>query len=524
MIAAIAALPIGVTLASVFLPAGDAWEHIVDHVLARVLVNTLFLVCAVGVATTILGVSLAWLTAVCEFPGRRLFSWLLLLPLAVPGYVLAVALGGFFEFQGPLRQFLATLGLSVTSWPSPGGGTASALCLSLTLYPYVYLLTRQAFVTQGLTGFEVAQSLGFSPWRSFFKVSIPLARPWIVGGVTLVLMETLADFGTVKVFNFDTLTTAIYSAWYGLFSLTAALQLAAVLIVLVVLALVLERRVRGSARYAVRGDAPKRSRILLDRRRAWLASGYCTTVLAIAFVLPATLMVVWSLRYIGTDLDARYLEFVFNSVGLGLAAAFVVTLFATLLGVAGRASNHAVMTTLQRIATLGYALPGTVLAVGFFAPVAGLSNLINSMGSRLFDSAFRVALTGTILTLLLAYCARFMAVAFQPIDSGLHKVTPNIEDAARGMGYDGFRLFGAIHVPMLRPALATAVLLVFVDVMKELPITLMTRPFGWDTLAVRVFQMTTEGEWERAALPALTIVLAGLLPIYLINRRSQHGA
>lgn len=524
LIALLPALPIGVALASWLSPSGEAWTHIVEHVLLRVGLNTLFLAAGVAVLTSVLGISLAWLCANCEFPGRRFFSWALLLPLAIPGYVLAFALSSVFGVQGSLHQLAMLVGVGASGWPSANGGVASVLCLGLSLYPYVFLLSRQAFVSQGMSGFEVAQSLGLSPVASFFRVSLPGARPWIIGGLSLVIMETLADFGTVRVLNFDTLTSAIYSAWYGLYALDAALQLSTVLLVFVVLAIWLERKARGRAQFHLAADRPRRSAIVLKRWHALLATVFAGSVFACGFGLPVLKLAVQSTRYMTSEFNTSYFDYVWHSLALGVICAAILIVLALVLALCARRYASPAMTVLRRIATLGYALPGTVLAVGFFVPIAASGRILSDLVTALTGTPVRLVLTGGLLTLLLGLCARFLAVAYQPLENGLLRVTRNIEDAARGLGVTRFALIRKVHLPMLTPAMATAGLLVFVDVMKELPITLMTRPFGWDTLSVRVFQMTTEGEWERAALPALTIVAAGLIPILLINRRSIHRA
>ncbi len=524
LIAALPALPIGVVLASWLMPAGDAGQHVLEYVLLRVSVNTVWMTTLVAGLSALLGVSLAWLTANCEFAGRRFFNWTLLLPLAFPAYVMAVALADVFGFNGVAHGSLRTLISDELPWLALHPGLASASCLSLSLYPYVYLLSRQAFSSQGLNTFEAAQSLGCSPSAAFFEVSLPMARPWIVGGLSLVVMETLADFGTVQIFNFDTLTSAIYTAWFGLFSLPAALQLASALLLLVVLAVLLERHARGRRAFSGTNERQRVRRISLKGRQAFFATLACSFVFALAFVVPLTRLAYNAVRSLDQELSSEYFAYVWHSLSLSGLTAFALLALGLVLALSGRALGTGAARGLQRFATLGYALPGTVLAVGFFVPVAGLGHVLSAGFSSISGENVSVVLTGGLLTLLLALCTRYLAVAFQPVENGLLKVTPNMEDAARGLGSSGIDLVRRVHWPLLRPALATAMLLVFVDVMKELPITLMTRPFGWDTLAVRVFQMTTEGEWERAALPSISIVLVGLLPLWIINKRSAQHA
>lgn len=522
-IAALTLAPLAVVAASFLQPAGDDWAHLSTYVLPEVTRNTVWLVVVVGAATLVLGGAAAWLTAVCDFPGRRFFAWALLLPLAMPGYVIAFALSGFFAYGGPLATTMREAGFPL---PEFSAGTAAACCLALTLYPYVFLLARQAFQTQGLRSIEVAQSLGMSRWKGFRRVSLPLARPWLAAGVALVGMETMADFGTVKVFNFDTYTTAIYGAWFELFSLSAALQMSVLLLMLVVLALALERFARGGARYASTGRAQASARIRLAGARAAVATGFCATLFGIAFVLPAGQLLAWGASSLAGEVGVRYFEYFRASLVLASLAAVIVTLLGLVLGYSERRAPGRFTAASARIATLGYALPGTVLAVAFFVVVAGLGDGLTAVARAVAPgSGITITLTGTLAVMLFAFAARFMAVAYGPLGSAFERITPRIDDAARGLGATGVDLLRRVHVPILRGGIATAALLVFVDVMKELPITLITRPFNWDTLSVRVFNMTVEGEWERAAIPAVAIVCAGLVPVLWLHRRaSAEGA
>lgn len=511
--------PLLVAVASLAAPAGDVWAHLSRFVLPRVIPNTIGLTVAVGLLALIVGGTVAWLCAVCEFPGRRHFSWSLMLPLAMPGYVIAFALAGVFGYAGPISSGLR----DTFGWPLPdfNAATASAVCLTLTLYPYVFLLARQAFASQGVRALEVAESCGLSRWQGFLRVSLPMARPWLAAGTALVAMETLADFGTVKVFNFDTFTTAIYSAWFSLFSLTAALQMSVMLLLLVMLALWLERRSRGSRRYTVESTRRTVGRIELRGWRAAAATAFCSALLLIAFIIPLVQLLVWGWQTANAEWSLRYLDYLRASLVLAAMAAVLISALSLLLGFSERQSPGTATRWSARLSTLGYALPGTVLAVGFFVFIAGLQSAMTDLARLLGASAqFQITLTGTLLVMLLAYAARFMAVAHGPLGSAFERITPRIDDAAQGLGVYGRRLLGRVYLPILAPGIATAALLVFVDVMKELPITLITRPFGWDTLAVRIFQMTTEGEWQRASIPALAIVAAGLIPVLWLHARS----
>jgi len=528
MLALVTLVPVFVVIGSFVQLDHELWQHLRQHLLPQVAANTLWMALGVVAGTLLLGTGLGWLVAVCDFPLRRFFSIALLLPMAVPGYVMATAMVGITEFDGPLHQLLQLLGGADTAPLRLSGLGGVVFALTLVLYPYVYLLARNAFLSQGASSLEVGQSLGHNRWRSFFLISLPLARPWLAAGALLALMEALADFGTVAVFNYDTFTTAIYRAWYGMFSVQSALQLSGVLILAVIIVVIAEQRLRGSRAYTnLQAGAHDPRPIPLGGVLRWAATGIAGTVFLLAFAIPALQLLVWAIPNLARDFDSRYIGFAWNSLLLASMTALLVTALGLLLAYATRLSRPASAGRIMaRWATLGYAFPGTVLAVGVFVPIAAASDGLNWLLALLFgDSAGRIVLTGTLFTLLLAYCIRFLAVAHSPLASQLQRVTASLDEAARGMGASGLGLLRRVHLPILRRGLLTAAVLVFVDVMKELPVTLMIRPFGWDTLATRVFQMTAEGEWERAALPALAIVAVGLVPvILLLSQTERHNA
>jgi iron(III) transport system permease protein len=521
-----ALVPVIVVASAVLTPEVEVWAHLVRYVLPHVLSNTIKLVAGVALLGGLIGTALAWLTALCEFPGRRFFDWALLLPLAIPAYVLAFVAVGFLDYTGPLQSWLREV-FGSSEWFPPIRSTGGVIVvLSLALYPYVYLLARSAFLTQGRRAVEAAQTLGYSRTKAAWRVALPLARPWIAAGIALICMETLADFGAVSVFNYDTFTTAIYRAWFGMFSVDAALELAAVLLLLVIGAFVLERRSRAGASFAIMRDTSAQApRLKLTSSARWLATAFAGTVFVLAFVLPIMQLLWWALERAETDLDSRYWGFIARTLALAGSAAFVIVTASLLLAYILRRRPSWFTRSTVRVATMGYAVPGTVLAVGVMIPLVWLSNTLHEGLRALFGDGFSpVLLQSTLLAVLVAYMARFLAVGFHPVESGLQRVTRSIDEAAISLGASGLKLLRKVHVPLLRTSLATAATLVFVDVMKEMPITLITRPFGWDTLAVRVFEMTSEGEWERAALPAVAIVLVGLVPAALLTRRGAHVA
>ena len=525
LLAAPALLPLLTAVLAWATPAGEVWQHQLQYVLPRVAWNTTLLLLIVGSATALLGTGLAWLVAGHDFPGRSVFTWALLLPLAVPGYVLAVVFAGALDYAGPLQSWLRAVTHAPLRLPPIRSLGGAALVLTLCLYPYVYMLARVAFESAGARALEAAQSLGLDRRAAFRKVLLPLARPAVAAGVGLVCMETLSDFGVVAALNVDTFTTAIYRAWFGMFSLSAALQMAALLGLLALGGVWLERRLRGGRGFAAQrpsGDLPRRR---LRGVRGLAATLSATLVLLLAFVLPMAQLLAWSAAHAATDLDARYWAFAARSVAVAASGALVVVTAALVLGYALRRETRPWVRGLGRFATVGYAIPGTVLAVGLFAPVAALNGWLQSALEGVFGTTSpQLFLQGTLLTMFVAYLARFLAVGTGPVESGLDRIHHNLDEAAANLGVRGVARLRRVHFPLLRGSLLAAAVLVFVDLMKELPITLMTRPFGFETLAVRVFEMAAEGEWQRAALPSVLIVAAGVLPVVLLARRVTHVA
>lgn len=499
---------------------GEIWAHLGSTVLPSIISNTLILIVGVAIGTSILGVSLAWLTTVCEFPGRKFLDWALMMPFALPTYVLAFVFLGVMDFSGPVQAFIRELfGLPPTWLFEVRNGFGIVTVMTLVLYPYVYMLTRVAFLGQGQSVFEAARALGLNAWQAFFKVSIPMARPGIIAGLSLALMEALADFGAVAVFNFDTFTTAIYKSWFGFFDLASAAQLASMLLGLVLFALVIERHYRFKARYDAGVKSAPQRRIQLTGARAYLATFFTSLIFFLAFVAPISQLLIWaweSREY----LDRRYLDLFAHTFSLGAIAAVVTVAGAFVLAFSNAYYRDRYTRLSVRVGTLGYALPGSVLAVGVMLSLTWIDNQIADAWLWLTGQEPGLLFSGSVIGLLMAYFARFLAVAFGPVESGLELIRPSIRDAARSLGVAQWGLIRRIYLPMLRPGLLTAGLLVLVDVMKEMPATLLLRPFGWDTLAVRIYELTSEGEWERAALPAIVLVVVGLVPVIMLVRKT----
>lgn len=519
--AAAVALPVLVVLASLLVPSGEIWAHLASTVLRDYLWSTLGLALGVGSGVLALGVGTAWLVSMCRFPGQRLFEWALLLPLAVPAYIIGYTYTGLLEYAGPVQTLLRELmGWSREDYWFPQirslGG--AIVVMSLVFYPYVYLLARAAFLEQCTCMLDVSRTLGRGAWGSFFAVAVPLARPAIAGGVALALMETLADFGTVQYFGVHTFTTGIYRTWFALGEPTAAAQLAGVLMLFVLLVLTLERVSRGLAKYQHTAQSRLRSTYHLRGGRGLLAATACALPVALGFALPVAVLTDMSLNQGDQMFGAMFLDLASNSFGLAALAALVTAAVALVVGYGLRLRPTAAMRASARIAGLGYAIPGAVIAIGVLLPFARFDNALDAWMRAHFGIATGLLFTGTIGVLVFAYLVRFLALALNTVEAGLAKINRNLDDAARVLGRSPGGTLARVHVPLIWSSVLTAVILVFVDVLKELPATLILRPFNFETLAVRVYRFAADERLAEASTAALAIVLVGLLPVILLSR------
>ena len=515
LITIIISLPLLLILAGIFTPDAEVWSHLRQFVLPGLVRNTILLTLGVVLGAGTLGVSLAWLSSQYYFPLSNWFRWLLMLPLAMPAYVLAFVQVGLLDYTGPVQSALRGLfgeSLPVLQIRSLGG---AMMVLSLSFYPYVFLLARNAFESQGMRHYEVAQTLGISPGRAFFRLALPMARPWIASGLLLVTMESLADFGAVYILGVDTLSIGIYQSWFALFSLPAAFQLASLLLLAALALLLLEQKQRAQRRYfQTPNDRPAGRRHLSPVKR-WLAFSFATGVLLAAFVVPLLQLLSWTIGIFSIEWDSRYIQFLSHSLLLAMACVVLVLAAGLLIAYQSHRFNDPWSRMSMAICTVGYGIPGAVLAVAVFSTISQLDRLlVDGLGL-----ASNQLLVGTVLATLAGLSIRFMSVGVAPLASGFARISPSLEQTARSLGSRGFDLIRRLYLPLLQNGLITAALLVFVDVMKEMPITLMTRPFGLNTLSIRIFELTSEGEWQRAALPAVTLVVVGLIPAILLARR-----
>ena len=521
VVALIVASPILVIAASVFADQGaEVWTHLWETVLADYVVNSALLMVGVGALTLILGVPAAWFTAVCEFPGRRVFAWALLLPLAFPAYIIAYTYTGLLDYPGPVQTLLRDL----TGWrhgdywffPIRSLGGAIAM-LGLVLYPYVYLLTRTAFLEHSTRAIEVSRTLGHGVPRSFLQLAIPMARPAIVAGVTLALMETLADYGTVQYFGVSTFTTGIFRTFYGFDDLTAASQLSAALLAFVAALIYLERYSRRRARYDTGGKTMHDHRIRLTGWNAAFALAGCLVPLLLGFVVPALILLKWAVFDVQWE-GTSFLSLIWNSFYLAFLAALIAVALALILGYARRSANTRPVRLSVDVSGLGYAIPGAIVAIGVIVPLAWLDHRLIDLARLVSGKDLGLVFSGTILALLFAYTVRFLAVSLGAVQAGLEKVQPSLDYAARSLGRRPVEVLQQIHVPLLRGTVFTALLIVFVDVLKELPATLILRPFNFNTLAVRAYELASDERLADASVPSLMIILVGIGPVILLSR------
>ncbi len=522
LVAASLLLPVIVVAASIFLSSGDIWRHLYDTVLAEYVANSLLLALGVGCLALPLGVIPAWLVTLYRFPCSRQLEWALLLPLAMPAYIIAYTYTGMLDVAGPLQSWLR----AAFAWqygdywfPDIRSLPGAALMLSLVLYPYIYLLARAALLEQSASVVEVARTLGVKPAGAFFKVLLPLARPAIIVGLSLVLMETLADYGTVQYFGVATFTTGIFKTWFGLGSSIAAAQLSALLMLFVLFLIILEQYSRRQSRYH---DTSTRYNRLEQKHLRGLsglpALAVCALPVLFGFVIPSGQLLIWGMQTWRTSMDSGFFAIVVNSIELALITAVLAVLLALAVSCARRQQPGIMTNSFNRLLGMGYAVPGAVIAVGVLIPFTWLDRHMSHWFGLLSDTDPGLLLSGTIAILVFAYLVRFLALSLNTVDAGLAKIKPSMDEAGKSLGLSGFRLLRRVHIPILRGSLLTAVLLVFVDVLKELPATLILRPFNFNTLAVRTYELANEERLADAAFPALAIVLAGIIPVIILSR------
>jgi iron(III) transport system permease protein len=529
---AIALAPIIAIAVIALQPSGDTWPHLIANVLPGAVRRTLGLMLGVGLLTLLIGTGTAWLVTMYRFPGRRYFQWLLLLPLAMPTYIIAYCYLELFDYSGLVQTGMC----EAFGWrnaqdywfPDIRSLGGAIFFMSMVLYPYVYITARASFIAQSICVIEVSRTLGRSASETFWQIALPLARPALAAGVALALMETLNDIGAVEFFGVHTLTVAVYDTWLDRGSLAGATQIACVMLTFVFVLLALERALRSGRRFhnttGKYRDLPEDT---LTGAKGWLATLACALPLVVGFVLPAAVLVSDAVAHISSGLSPAFWQAAIHSLGLSVAAAVLAVSFAVVLAYARRQTRSKLVHAASLAPAVSYAVPGTVLAIGLLIPLAGLDNRLDGVMRELFGVSTGLLLSGTAFAIVLAYTIRFLAASLGAVEAGMSKISRNIDAAGRTLGASIGEMLWSVHLPLLRPALGAAAMLVFVDSMKELPATLLLRPFNFDTLATQVFTLASLYRYEEAGLSALAIVLVSLAPVLLLHgmiSRSRPGA
>jgi iron(III) transport system permease protein len=528
----ILAAPIGLIFVSIFFPQPEIWQHLYSTVLTDYITNSLILAFGVGILVILIGTALAWCVARYEFTGRKQLQWLILLPMAIPAYIIAYTYTGLLDFAGPVQTLLR----ETFEWqygdyyfPNVRSLPGAVIMLSLVLYPYVYMLAKTAFSEQPASLEEASRSLGVSPSKHLFKVVLPLARPAILMGAALAMMEAFADYGTVQYFGLSTFTTGIFRTWFGLGNGIAAAQLAAMLTGFVVLLLIIEYLSRRKIRYYFQGQKVQQvKRQKLTGSKAFWVPLVCVVPVFFGFILPVLQLFSWASKTYSEQLNSDFLMLLWNSFYLAALAAIAAVMLALLFAYGKRLNPIKPIRLLVGLVSLGYAVPGTVIAIGAVISLSWVDIKINMLSEQWFDISVGLVFSGSLFALILVYSSRFLAVAIHNIDTGLARVKPTMDDAARSLGHRPLQILRNIHVPLMKTSVLSALLLVFVDVLKELPATLILRPFNFNTLAVKAFELASDERLMDAALPALAIVSVGILPVILLtmlmDKPSKHSS
>jgi iron(III) transport system permease protein len=526
-------IPIGLLVLKLLTPDWALWQQLIQTILPPMIWNTLVLVVGVGVGTFVIGTAFAWLVSAYQFPLRNLFDKALLLPLAVPTFVMGFIWMATFDYAGPVQTAWRGVFGKEAYFPDIHSAGGVILVMTLVLYPYVYVLARAAFREQSANTVEAARVMGLNRRQTFFRLVLPMARPSLAAGAILAMMEALTDYGAVKFMSYSTLSEGVVRIWEGRMERDSAIQLASLLLLFALAMMIFERALRGRAKYYQAGGGNKGRRPMrhvLSGWKKWGAVLACVALLTIAFFMPVSQLVLWTVRELQQQTvggwQNTYLTYIGNSVTFAGTAAFVVVFFAVVVahGVRNIALNgkSRLARWIARLVTLGYAMPGAVIAVGvllFLSPIDfGINDLAKQLGLQLPG----LILTGTMTGLIYAYLVRFMSVGYNSVEASLEKITPNMENAARTLGAKPHEILWRVHIPMMSAGMAAGAILVFVDVMKELPATLMLRPFGMDTLALWAYFLASESFWQAAALPSITILGVGIIPVVLLMRVGEN--
>jgi len=507
----------------------DVFAHLWRTVLPDYLLNTVLVVFGVALLSMLIGVPMAWFVAMCHFPMRRFFVWAMLLPLAMPSYVVAFVYTDLLEYAGPvqgaLREFFGWQSAADYAFFDVRTIGGAIVMLTLVLYPYVYLLARTAFLEQSQTLAQSARMLGCSPWQSFKRISLPLARPAIAVAVSLVAMETLADFAVVHYFAVPTLTTAVYDTWLGYGSLAAAARLSALMLAMLFILISVERLGRSKQRHYQRNTGQEAiARYALSPAKGWGVTLFCLTIFSVAFLVPFVSLIEMAISYFDESWNDQFIEYSYNSFMLASTVALVCVFIGVLLGYFKRLSQGKYSAVPAKLASTGYALPGTVLAIGVLIPLSLFDHGLNNLWQYFGEEGPGLILSGTLFAMIAGYVVRFSAIAIGSIESSFNKVTPSLDMVSATLGMSPLKMLFKVHLPLVRKGCFAAALLVFIESMKELPAALLLRPFNYETLATYVYQFVSDEQLEHGALAAIVIVVVGLVPLIILNRslEQQH--
>ncbi|MBY7782309.1 iron ABC transporter permease [Vibrio fluvialis] len=505
----------------------DVFAHLMSTVMPTYAFNTVVLTLSVMALALLFGIPSAWLMAMCCLPGEKVLQWALVLPLAIPGYIVGYIFTGWFDYAGPIQVWLR----AQTGWmageyyfPDIRSLAGASIVLALVLYPYVYLMCRAAFMEQNVSLLQSARLLKCSPWESFRRISLPLVRPSIAVALSLVAMETVGDFGTVSYFAVNTLTTAVYDTWMNYSNLTAAAKISAVMLVIVLLLLSAERYSRRRQKlYQSQFNSHEDFRYALRGWKKWLALLWCWGLVCVAFIFPLLQLLSYAYTYFEQSWTAEFREYALNSLQVSLSAAVIGVAVALVVNFYNRLKSNRVSVALMRLSSMGYAVPGTVLAIGVMVPVLTLDHAVNDVAKAMQWGRPGLIFSGTMFAIIFALIVRFSAVAIGSIESSLNKISPSLDMAARTMGCQANAMLWRVHLPLVRRGALIAGLLVFIESMKELNAALLLRPFNFETLATYVYNYASDEHLELAALPAVLLVLVGLIPLVVVNRSLEQN-
>ncbi|ELL0573771.1 ABC transporter permease [Vibrio fluvialis] len=505
----------------------DVFAHLMSTVMPTYAFNTVVLTLSVMALALLFGIPSAWLMAMCRLPGEKVLQWALVLPLAIPGYIVGYIFTGWFDYAGPIQVWLR----AQTGWmageyyfPDIRSLAGASIVLALVLYPYVYLMCRAAFMEQNVSLLQSARLLKCSPWESFRRISLPLVRPSIAVALSLVAMETVGDFGTVSYFAVNTLTTAVYDTWMNYSNLTAAAKISAVMLVIVLLLLSAERYSRRRQKlYQSQFNSHEDFRYALRGWKKWLALLWCWGLVCVAFIFPLLQLLSYAYTYFEQSWTAEFREYALNSLQVSLSAALIGVAVALVVNFYSRLKSNRVSVALMRLSSMGYAVPGTVLAIGVMVPVLTLDHAVNDVAKAMQWGRPGLIFSGTMFAIIFALIVRFSAVAIGSIESSLNKISPSLDMAARTMGCQANAMLWRVHLPLVRRGALIAGLLVFIESMKELNAALLLRPFNFETLATYVYNYASDEHLELAALPAVLLVLVGLIPLVVVNRSLEQN-